>query len=106
MRRKNIRLKGYDYKSDGYYFVTICTNYGRPYLKNDSAHKIVVAELARLKKKFSGLTIDYFTLMPTHIHIILILENSSSPLNRIIQAFKSITTSKAKQALQLQKVDK
>ena len=102
MRRKDIRLKDYDYKNDGYYFVTICTNYRKPYLEDDSTHKIVVAELALLKERFSGLTIDYFILMPTHAHIIFILENSSYPLNRIIQAFKSITTLKAKQALQLQ----
>ena len=102
MRRKNIRLKNHDYKNNGYYFVTICTNYRKPYLENDSTYKIVVAELARLKKRFSGLTIDYFTLMPTHVHIIFILEDASHPLNGIIQAFKSIATLKAKQALRLQ----
>jgi len=25
--KKNIRLKEYDYSTNGYYFVTICTNY-------------------------------------------------------------------------------
>ena len=44
---KNIRLKTYNYGSDGYYFVTINTNYGRPYLQGD-IRNIVVAELARL----------------------------------------------------------
>ncbi len=29
---KNIRLEGYDYSNDGYYFVTVVTNYGKPYL--------------------------------------------------------------------------
>jgi len=24
-KRKEIRLKGYDYRSNGYYFITICT---------------------------------------------------------------------------------
>ena len=102
MRRKNIRLKDFDYKNDGYYFVTICTNYRKPYLQYDTIYKVVVAELARLENRFPGLKIDYFILMPTHAHIIFILENSSYPLNKIIQAFKSITTVKAKQALQLQ----
>ena len=27
--RKNLRIKGYDYSQNGYYFVTICTDYRR-----------------------------------------------------------------------------
>ena len=40
--------------------------------------------------------------MPDHIHLIFVLENSDFKLPKIIQAFKSITTLKAKQALPLQ----
>jgi len=102
MFRKNIRLKFYDYKSNGYYFVTICTYYRKPYLNNEKIKEIVVAELALLEKRFSGLKIDYYILMPDHIHIIFVLENSEVKLPKIIQTFKSITTLKAKQALPLQ----
>jgi len=102
MFRKNIRLKFYDYKSNGYYFVTICTYYRKPYLNNEKIKEIVVAELALLEKRFSGLKIDYYILMSDHIHIIFVLENSDVKLPKIIQTFKSITTLKAKQALPLQ----
>ena len=102
MFRKNIRLKFYDYKLNGYYFVTICTDYRKPYLNNEKIKEIVVAELALLEKRFLGLKIDYYILMPDHIHLIFVLENSDVKLPKIIQAFKSITTLKAKQALPLQ----
>lgn len=99
--KKNIRLKEYDYKSDGYYFVTICADCRKHYFDNPHTRKIVVAELALLTKRFSGLKIDYYVIMSNHVHIIFVLENSTAPLSRIIQAFKSITTLKAKQALRL-----
>jgi len=31
-KRKNVRLKGYDYSESGYYFVTICTQDKKPIL--------------------------------------------------------------------------
>ena len=102
MFRKNIRLKFYNYKANGYYFVTICTYYRKPYLNNEKIKEIVVAELALLEKRFLGLKIDYYILMPDHIHLIFVLENSDFKLPKIIQAFKSITTLKAKQVLPLQ----
>lgn len=100
--RKSIRLKNYNYKTDGYYFVTICTHYRKPYLKNNKIRKIVVAELARLEGRFYKVKVDYFSVVAHHLHVILILRNSINSLSQIIQAFKSITTLKAKQALPLQ----
>lgn len=99
---KQIRLKGYDYKSDGYYFVTICTDFKKPFLQNEETKAIVVAELARLSARFKGINIDYSVIMPHHIHLILCFENSKHSLPGVIQAFKSLTTLKAKQALPLQ----
>ncbi|MBU2575416.1 MAG: transposase [Elusimicrobia bacterium] len=100
--RKNARLKKYDYKTNGYYFVTICADYRKPYLEIDQIKEIVVAELALLKKRFSGVDVDYSVVMKNHVHFILILDESQYSLSRIIQALKSITTLKAKQALRLQ----
>jgi len=39
---KNIRLKSYSYKTNGYYFVTICCNYRKPYFTEKI--KFVVAQ--------------------------------------------------------------
>ncbi len=103
---KNIRLKTYDYSSDGYYFVTINTNYGRLYLQGD-IRSIVVAELARLNT-FEGVKVDYYIVMSSHIHVIIIFEKSRYPLFEIIRRFKSKTTvfvrKYANQGWQLQKL--
>ncbi len=100
--RKNIRLKEYDYKQNGCYFVTICTDFKQPLLTYSEIKNIVVAELALLKEQFPGLEIDYSVIMPDHLHIIFILKDSDKTLSQIVQVFKSITTIKAKQALPLQ----
>ncbi len=87
---KNIRLKAYDYASDGYYFVTIDTDYKQPFLQG-GIKNIVVAELAGLNS-LSGVKIDYYVVMPNHIHMIIILEKSKYSLFEIIRKFKSKTT--------------
>jgi len=88
---KNIRLKDYDYKTNGYYFVTVCTDFRKPYLENKKIKGIVVSELARLNNS-NGIKIDFSIIMPDHIHMIIILEESKKSLPEIIGAFKSITT--------------
>lgn len=92
--RKNIRLKNYDYSSDGYYFVTIDTDYMRPYLQGD-IRNIVVAELARLNT-FEGVKVDYSIIMSNYIHLIIIFAGNKYSLFEIIRQFKSKTTVFAK----------
>jgi len=90
---KNIRLRHYDYSSDGYYFVTICTDYLKPYLAGHT--KFVVAQFIGQTfdgKYIPGITLDWNIIMPTHIHLILILEKCNSKLGEIIRRFKARTS--------------
>ncbi len=104
---KNIRLKNYDYSSDGYYFVIICTDYLRPYLVGHT--KSVVAQFieqtfgsrqdnclinqATTEQKYiPGVKLDWHIVMPTHIHLILILERCNLKLGEIIRRFKARTS--------------
>ncbi|PIP15452.1 MAG: hypothetical protein COX46_05820, partial [bacterium (Candidatus Ratteibacteria) CG23_combo_of_CG06-09_8_20_14_all_48_7] len=89
-RRKEIRLKNYNYASNGYYFVTICTNKNRPCIKKYRREMEEI--LLNLPKKFPGVIIDYYNLMPTHIHIILFFENVHTPLSQVIRSFKALVT--------------
>ena len=95
MRVKSIRLKHYDYKSNGYYFVTICTDYKKPYLEIPGVKDLVVAELARLNE-LEGVELDYFVTMSNHIHLIIILDDSRFSLFEVVKRFKSKTTVLAK----------
>ena len=89
--RKNIRLKNFDYKTNGAYFLTMCTDFRRNYIK-DKERLVIERELIALQKRFSGIKIVSYTIMPTHIHFIMFLDNAQVSLSKIIQAFKSITT--------------
>lgn len=93
--RKNPRLHGYDYKTDGYYFLTNNANFSKPYF-HGIIKEIVKSELLDLPKRFSGASIYYYSIMPTHIHVILTLHDSEKPLQEIWRTFKSITALKVR----------
>jgi REP element-mobilizing transposase RayT len=88
---KNIRLKDYDYSSDGFYFITICTNYRRLYLTGKSK-EIVAQFIEQLPYKISGVKMDYYRIMPSHIHLILVLKGCQLKLSEIVRRLKAVTT--------------
>jgi putative transposase len=89
-KRKEIRLKSYDYKSNGYYFITICTYRGKPFIKK--YEEIIENILLSLPERFSGLTIDWYILMPTHLHMIFVFNEVEKDLPEIVRAFKALVT--------------
>ena len=93
--KRSIRLKKFDYSDDGAYFVTICT-FQKSKIISPKFEIILKHELRDLEKRFKGVKIDFFVLMPNHCHIIFIFRNAQVELSVVIQAFKSITTLKSK----------
>jgi len=89
-KRKEIRLKSYDYKSDGYYFVTISTYKQKPNIHSyqDEVERILFS----LPHQFSGLTIDWYILMPTHIHVIFVFNRIRVALGEVVRTFKALVT--------------
>ena len=83
---KNIRLKNYDYASDGYYFVTLIANHKLPYLKN---HKNLIKAEVNSLNHLQGVRIDYYTIMSNHLHVIIALERPSISLGEIVRRFKA-----------------
>ncbi len=71
-RRKQIRLRGYDYAFPGVYFVTICSEGKRPVFGSISGEsmarspegEIVRSEWIALPERFSRLVLDEFVIMP------------------------------------------
>jgi putative transposase len=88
---KNIRLKDYDYSSDGFYFITVCTNYRRSYLKGKNKETVLQC-IKQLPCRISGVKLDYYQIMPSHIHMILILEQCEIKLAEIIRRLKAAVT--------------
>lgn len=88
-RRKNTRLKNYDYSQAGCYFITICTNNRSKVLSNivgGGFHAAPRTELTLIGKEVVK-TIDYiedqnlniifdkYIIMPNHIHLLIKLHN-------------------------------
>ena len=87
-KRKEIRLKSYDYKSDGYYFVTICTYRGKPNIRR--YREVVEKILLSLPERFSGLKIDFYVLMSTHLHVIFVFDEIKEGLPEVVRIFKAL----------------
>lgn len=77
--RRSIRLRGYDYSQPAPYFVTLCVQnslclFGDvvdgEMVLND-AGLIIEQWFKKLENKFSGVRLDRFRVMPSHMHAIL-----------------------------------
>jgi putative transposase len=87
-KRKRNRLNEYDYSNAGYYFVTICVNDRMEYfgkVKNSECvlnkyGQIVRQNLENLPHQYPYVSVDYYVIMPNHIHVIIILINPSENL--------------------------
>ena len=90
---KNIRLRNHDYSTNGYYFVTVLTNYRRPYLTKN-LYKLINTAIQELNE-LEGVKVDYAVVMSNHIHLILILNNSPLKLGEIVRRLKAKTSQKA-----------
>lgn len=82
--RRSIRLKGYDYASEGAYFVTIVTQ-GRECLFGEihdgkmilnEAGQMIVKWWNELRNKFPDVVLGAFVVMPNHFHGIIIIEKN------------------------------
>ena len=59
-------------------------------------YKLVKDELIKLVEKTKGVGLDYFQIMPNHIHVILIFKQAEIALPEFWRRFKALTTLKAK----------
>jgi len=82
--RKSIRLKDYDYSSDGAYFMTICAQHKEYMFGNiidgkmilNSAGEMIKKWLSELENKFKNIELDEYIIMPNHIHLIIFILNT------------------------------
>ena len=103
-KRKILRLKNYDYSQSGMYYVTISTNHKQKlfgHVKNEQfipneAGKMIACHLKRVENRFKNVDIDYYVIMPDHIHAIIdktkAVGHGDPTLQQILQWYKSITT--------------
>jgi REP element-mobilizing transposase RayT len=93
--RKSTRLENYNYQNNGAYFVTVCTVLNKG-LIGEKEKEILKDELKAIESRFDGVMVDYYAIMPDHLHVILVFHKAEVGLPRVIQAFKSLTTRRLK----------
>ena len=88
-KRKNIRIKEYDYSAHGAYFVTICTaNREEVLWKTVGAaicrpQDIVISDIGtvveqgilQISDRYENVSVDKFCIMSDHVHLILRIES-------------------------------
>lgn len=80
--RKQVRLRDYDYSKSGYYFITICTKNRKEWFGKAGSRIMCLNEFGEIARDlwveipthFKEIGIDEFSVMPNHIHGILIIE--------------------------------
>jgi len=90
-KRKNPRLKGFDYSLPYAYFITICAfNKNKYFIKKDLNMKIIDCLIS--EKNRTKFLIFAYCLMPNHLHLIISPGNSGISVSKFIGGFKSKTT--------------
>jgi REP element-mobilizing transposase RayT len=98
--RRSIRIQGYNYATEDYYFVTLCTHERREVfgeirdfrMERSELGNFILEEWRRLPERFEHVVLDHHVVMPNHFHFIVELtDESAEPLPLIIQHFKSYT---------------
>ena len=82
-RIESRRLKNWDYRNNGGYFITICTKNRKHFFGRIVNKEIVLSEIgllannfwAEIPKHFPNVELGNFQIMPNHMHGILIINN-------------------------------
>ena len=115
IRRKNIRLRSWDYSSNAAYHVTICSfrhvcifgsidlddetmiedgETHRTMVKLSEAGRVVERALLETEEVFPGVTIENYVIMPNHVHVLLtVVSENATTLGAIVGRFKGRATS-------------
>ena len=76
--RRTIRLRGYDYRSAGAYFDTICTHQRRLTFEDAGIQAIIERVWERLTGQAGQARVHEFVVMPNHVHAILWMASASA----------------------------
>ncbi|MGR2856113.1 transposase [Erwinia sp. 1181_3] len=104
-QRKSLRLKHYDYRQPGYYYLTLCCQQRRPlfghcleYRSYLNPYGIIARDyLYALPHHFPGCQIDSSIIMPDHLHCILVIpERYQFSVATLVGSYKSAVTNRVR----------
>ena len=84
-KEKIYRYKEYDYSSDGFYFITICTGKRKMFLGKFEGEDLILSKLGKIADvcwkeipaHFENVIIDHYVVMPNHFHGIVQIKNKN-----------------------------
>jgi len=84
IKRKSLRLSGYDYSSVGVYFITICTLSRKASFGSIVSNKMILSPIGKIARSFwseipnhfKNTQLDLFIIMPNHIHGLIKIHSS------------------------------
>ena len=82
-KKKKLRLPYYDYKTPGWYFITICTKNREWYFGKINNNVIILSDIGDIVKNYwfkitehnENIALDEFIVMPNHLHGIVIIKD-------------------------------
>ena len=103
-KRKQIRIKDYDYFTPGAYFITVCTVNREKIFWSDRRGElcspanvplsdigmIVDNEIKKLNSVYDAVRVDKYCIMPDHIHFIISIHTDT--ISRVMKQFKGSIT--------------
>jgi putative transposase len=115
-QRKSPRLKDYDYRQDGMYFITICTDKRQNLFGTvteltmmvNNLGKLATVELEAIPQHRPYVLIESFIVMPNHVHAIVVLNHmnktitptppntNAKSLSAVIGSYKAAVSRQAK----------
>jgi len=83
LKRKNLRLRDYDYSQEGCYFVTTCTQKKKllfgiienGHMALNDYGQIAKTNIDNLSNLYCNIFIDKYVIMPNHIHLLILIED-------------------------------
>ncbi|PZV26802.1 MAG: transposase [Snowella sp.] len=87
--RRSIRLKGFDYSSDGAYFLTICVQNRECLFGEIQKEKMILNDYGKIVREIwedllttiVDIDLDEYVIMPNHFHAILVIDKSLESTN-------------------------
>ena len=107
--RRPMRLKNYDYSTEGYYFITICTENRKeilskivgtgvldcPKIQLSQFGEIANKRIIEMKNFYDNILVDKYVIMPNHIHMLInITKNTDGQSGTPVPTMANSTISK------------
>ena len=92
--RKSPRIQNYDYSTENFYFITICTAHRRCFFGTVSQlniiGKIAREQMEKLNEHYPNVHVEKYVIMPNHVHMILSVRKSGeNDVQQVIAQYKS-----------------